>query len=72
MDVSGLISSQDVGGLIERPNMVAQIKEEQARAADDPDLKALVLRINSPGGTVTASDIIHHELRAFRQKRRIP
>jgi protease IV len=72
MDISGLISSQEVGGLIERPNMVAQIKEELTRAADDPDLKALVLRINSPGGTVTASDIIHHELRAFRQKRRIP
>ncbi|MGH7232812.1 MAG: signal peptide peptidase SppA [Nitrospiraceae bacterium] len=72
MEMSGLISSQEGGGLVDRPNMVAQIKEELTRAAEDADLKALVVRINSPGGTVTASDIIHHELRAFRQKRRIP
>ena len=72
MELSGLISSQESDGLVEHPNMVAQIKEELTRAAEDPKLKALVVRINSPGGTVTASDIIYHELRAFRQKRRIP
>jgi protease IV len=72
LDLSGLISSQEGDGLVEHPNMVAQIKEELTRAAEDPKLKALVVRINSPGGTVTASDIIYHELRAFRQKRRIP
>ncbi|HJU06416.1 MAG TPA: signal peptide peptidase SppA [Nitrospiraceae bacterium] len=72
MDLSGLISSQESGGLVDHPNMVAQIKEELTRASEDPNLKALVVRINSPGGTVTASDIIYHELRAFRQKRGIP
>jgi protease-4 len=72
MDLSGLISSQESGGLVDHPNMVAQIKEELTRASEDPNMKALVVRINSPGGTVTASDIIYHELRAFRQKRGIP
>lgn len=33
------------------------------RAAEDPDVKALVLRINSPGGGVVASDEIYHALR---------
>jgi protease-4 len=31
-----------------------------------------VIRINSPGGTVTASDIIFHELRTFKSRRDIP
>src|SRR5579884_4094426 len=72
VDLSGVISSADSEGLIERPNMVATIKEQLNRAAEDKKVKAVVLRINSPGGTVTASDIIYHELRAFKQKRKIP
>lgn len=72
MDLSGVISSRESEGLIERPSMTAQIKEELSRAAEDRNVKALVLRINSPGGTVTASDIIYHELRAFKDKRKIP
>jgi protease-4 len=31
-----------------------------------------VLRINSPGGTVSGSDLIYHELLAFKKKHKIP
>lgn len=72
LDLSGLISSQESEGFVSRPSMVANVKEELIRAANDPHVKAVVVRINSPGGTVTASDIIYHELRAFRQKRQVP
>ena len=72
MDVSGVISSNESEGLVDRPSMVAQIKEQLNRAAQDKNVKALVLRINSPGGTVTASDIIYHELQNFKLKRKIP
>src|SRR5438128_10183826 len=72
VELSGLISSQDDGGFIERPNLVAQLKEALTRAAEDAAVKALVVRINSPGGTVTASDVLYHELRAFKEKRKIP
>lgn len=72
MDLSGVISSHDSDGLISKPSMVAQIKEQLNRAGEDPNVKAVVLRINSPGGTVTASDIIYHELQAFKQRRKIP
>jgi protease-4 len=30
------------------------------------------VRINSPGGTVTASDVLYHELRVFKEQRKIP
>ena len=72
VELSGLISSHEEEGFMPRPSVVARVKEELNRAADDESIKALVLRINSPGGTVTASDILYHEVRAFRQKRKIP
>jgi protease IV len=73
LEVSGLISSHESEGfLVERPSVLAQMKEMLTRAADDERVKAVVLRINSPGGTVTASDILYHELLAFKDKRKIP
>ncbi|MGH7166759.1 MAG: signal peptide peptidase SppA [Nitrospiraceae bacterium] len=72
LDLSGLISALEEDGLMERPSPVARIKEELTRAADDDRIKAVVLRINSPGGTVTASDVIYHELRSFKEKRKVP
>ncbi len=72
IEVSGMISSQEKEGLIPAPSMLARIKEQLTRAAQDDSIKAVVLRINSPGGTVTASDIIHHELKAFKASKKIP
>ena len=72
IEVSGMISSQEKDGLIPAPSLLARIKEQLAKATQDDQVKAVVLRINSPGGTVTASDIIHHELKAFKASRKIP
>ena len=52
--------------------MVARLREELDRARKDDQIRALLLRINSPGGTVTASDILYDELRRFKQEQRIP
>ncbi|MDA7978189.1 MAG: signal peptide peptidase SppA [Pirellulales bacterium] len=51
------------------------LKRQIERVAADPDVKAIVLRINSPGGTVTGSDyMLHHlkELKASRGADKIP
>ena len=72
LDLSGVISSQDKDGLVPQPNMLATFKEELTRASKDDKIKAVVVRINSPGGTVTASDILYHELRDFKTKRKVP
>ncbi len=42
------------------------------KATDDKAVKAVVLRIDSPGGTVTGSDYYHHKLLEFKKKRHIP
>ncbi len=73
IEISGMISSQEKEGLFRQtPSMIATVKEQLTRAAKDENVKAVVLRINSPGGTVTASDIIYHELKTFKANRKIP
>ena len=42
------------------------------RAAEDRRIRAIVLRVDSPGGEVTATDLVHHDLRRFRAETGIP
>jgi protease-4 len=73
LDVSGFLSDEAPSGTLSigtpppRVPMLVRLREELKKAGDDAKVKALVLRINSPGGTVTASDIIYRELTAFKQ-----
>jgi len=53
-------------------NPVSLFKEKLDRAAKDHRVKAVILRVNSPGGTVTASDLMHAELRDFRLRAKKP
>lgn len=72
IEISGMISSQEKEGFLPAPSLLARIKEQLTRAAQDDSVKAIVLRINTPGGTVTASDIVYHELKTFKTSRKIP
>jgi protease IV len=72
LDLSGVISAQDKEGFIPQPNLLATFKEELTKASKDEKIKAVVLRINSPGGTVNASDILYHELKTFKGSKKIP
>ncbi len=75
VDISGIISDEGKHGfgfLSDEPNTVGRIKEELTTAAQDDSIKAILLRINSPGGTVTASDIIYHEIEQFKKTSGLP
>lgn len=48
------------------------IKRQIDLVRDDPDVVGVVLRIDSPGGTVTASDYLYHHLRKLRKERELP
>lgn len=75
LDISGTISEQDKsGGLLggRSASMVSLVHETLQKAEKDDDLGALLIRINSPGGTVTASDIIHHDITEFKKRKKIP
>lgn len=74
MDISGVLTyeKEDRGDrLKEHVNLVARVKEELGKAARDKEVRALILRINSPGGTVNASDLLYHEIMQFKKKRKV-
>lgn len=73
MDISGVISAEERGGALslrEKPNLIALIREQLDLASEDRNIRSVILRINSPGGDVTACDIINHEISNFRKKRK--
>ena len=73
IDVDGVILNAKVGGLLgEGDNMMSTFRERLDAAADDPNVKAVVLRINSPGGAVTASDIMYQDVLRFRHETQKP
>ena len=39
------------------------VKKQIDRVREDTDVVAVVLRIDSPGGTITGSDYLYHHLR---------
>ena len=67
VDVDGLILNQNLTGLYSvGENPVAAFREKLEAAAADPRVRAVVVRIHSPGGGVAASDLLAEELRRFR------
>ena len=69
IEISGiLMNAHEPGFFSEGEHPVSLFVEHLAAAAADSRVKAVVLRINSPGGTVTASDILYEEIRAFKKK----
>jgi protease IV len=74
MDIHGVIleGSQRILGLTKTVTSPSRVKEELEKAAKDDHVKGVVLKINSPGGTVSAADVILHELKAFKAERSMP
>ena len=71
LDISGIIMGGETGSPLsdrKTPGLIARVREALDRARQDTHVKAVVLRVNSPGGGVTASDILYHELKTFKQE----
>lgn len=49
-------------------DLVERMRRELEAAAEDEEVKAVLLSIDSPGGTVTASDQIWHLVRRYRER----
>jgi protease-4 len=69
IDIDGLLFNRRKGGWLRRgENPVSLLVEKLDKAAEDKSVKAVVLRLNSPGGSVAASDIMYHSLMEFRRE----
>ncbi|MCC7349763.1 MAG: signal peptide peptidase SppA [Phycisphaerales bacterium] len=67
IEVEGILANARTGGFMQpTENALSLFTQQLARAAEDDSVKAVVLRINSPGGTVTASDTMYQMVEKFR------
>lgn len=74
IEIDGLIGPGDPASLLgfESEGTVARVAEELDRARRDDSLRGVLVRIQSPGGDATSSDVVYAELMRFKQERRIP
>lgn len=69
IDISGMIINASPRGILSQAdNPVSVLHEKLNHAAKDHHVKAVILRINSPGGTVTATDAMYREVERFKEK----
>ena len=67
--VRGIISNAPREGFIRtRPSMVQEIVSQLRLAEKDENIKAVIFKIDSPGGSVTASDILYNEIQVFKER----
>ncbi len=68
VEIDGVISAAERRSAfgLRSPSMVAELREALDLAAEDEDVAGILLRINSPGGTVSASETLHHELKLWK------
>jgi len=66
VDVSGMISNFGSRGL-SGGSMVDEVKSSLRQAREDEEVKAVVLYVNSPGGEVTASDVLYEAVRQTQE-----
>jgi protease-4 len=57
---------------ISQESPISRLRDELDYARYDPAIRGILLRINSPGGTVTAAEILYDEIRRFKAERGLP
>ena len=70
IEVEGLLSNSRSSSLLslsQGENTLSLFTEELERAERDSSVKAVVLRVNSPGGTVSCSDAMYDMVNRFRK-----
>jgi protease-4 len=69
ISVQGIISTDpDEKFMHTMPSMVQEVVSQLKLAEADDEIKCVLLKVDTPGGTTTASDILYHEILTFKQK----
>lgn len=74
IEVEGMLMNAMAGGGFFGPeeNKLSLFTQQLEKAERDGGVKAVVLRINSPGGTVTCSDTMYQMIKKFREETKKP
>jgi protease-4 len=69
LPIRGVISENPRQELLRtQPSTVQEAVSHLRKAEKDPSVKAVVLQLDSPGGSVTASDVLYNEIRLFKER----
>ncbi len=67
--ITGTIKTSSEGNFIRsKPSVVQDVVSQLSLAERDRYVKGVLILVNSPGGTVTASDMLYEEIRRFRER----
>ena len=74
LEIDGFIGDGDSVSLLGSPpeSTVPRLREQLDRAQQDDAIRGILLRVDSPGGSATASDIVYQELARFTESRGLP
>jgi len=74
LDISGTLSTASTKTVLGlgQEGQPARLRSELEMAAKDDEIRAVLLRINSPGGTVSASEILYDEVMRYKREQGIP
>jgi len=69
ININGVISDKVQEDLMSRenPSLLQEVIVQLKKAEEDPAVKAVILKINSPGGTITASDILYQRIVQYKK-----
>ncbi|MBN2100798.1 signal peptide peptidase SppA [Candidatus Dojkabacteria bacterium] len=72
IDVQGVIVEESSGDIFSAGGASsAEIIDQIDRAESDSQVKGIIIKMNTPGGEVVASDLIYRELLDFRKKKKV-
>lgn len=73
LEIQGPITGYEQPGLIGpgTEGTVARVREQLQQAARE-EVRGILLRVDSPGGGASASEVIYRQLLAFKQQRGVP
>ena len=67
--IRGIITDAPREGFVRtRPSMVQEVVSQLRLAEDDKKVKAVILKIDSPGGSVTGSDVLYKEILGYKER----
>lgn len=73
VDAEGMISSIEPGGVFNREgDVLSRVYSRLQSAGEDKLVRGIILRIDTPGGDATSSDILYREVLRFKKRTGLP
>jgi protease-4 len=73
VDVEGMIGPLRQEGIFSREgDVLSRVYVRLQRAAEDKAVRGIILRLDTPGGDATSSDILYREVRKFKERTGLP